>query len=90
MIAKNKVHDSEPRVTQDSSHNDRSCRRGLHRSGNLALECPNLVTTPSMEFRTTADRKTVAVLYDGHAAEISTQIDAFAKLEAGCEALAQP
>ena len=46
-------------------------------------------TTPSMEFRTTADRKAVAILYDGYAAEISTQIDAFAKLEAGCEVVAQ-
>lgn len=46
-------------------------------------------TPPSMEFRTTTNRKAVAISYDGYAAEVSTEIDVFAKLEAGCEALAQ-
>jgi hypothetical protein len=41
-----------------------------------------------MEFRSTLDRKSIAMLSDGHAAEVTTKIDLFNKLEAGCEALA--
>ncbi|PKO33720.1 MAG: hypothetical protein CVU34_12295 [Betaproteobacteria bacterium HGW-Betaproteobacteria-7] len=44
---------------------------------------------PAMVFRTTADKMAVALSYDGHAAEVGTSIDEFAKLEGGCETLAQ-
>ena len=44
---------------------------------------------PSMALRTNANRTAVAVSYDGNVAEISTRINAFTKLEAGCDTLAQ-
>lgn len=44
---------------------------------------------PAMIFRTTADRQAVALSYDGYAAEVATSTNSFAKLEGGCDALAQ-
>ncbi len=61
-----------------------------HQLGTLEIRDRMLVeTAPLMTLHTTADRKVVVVSYDGHAAEISTPIAAFAKLEAGCKTLAQ-
>ena len=42
-----------------------------------------------MEFRSTSDKKTIAVSYDGQAFEVGTPLEAFTKLEAGCAVLAQ-
>lgn len=42
---------------------------------------------PPMTFHANANRTAVAVSYDGNVAEISTRINAFTKLEAGCDAL---
>lgn len=44
---------------------------------------------PAMVFRTTEKRSAIAASYDGYAAEVGTSINAFVKLEGGCEALAQ-